>query len=137
MRAARLISLVRPLVSSEYVIHASVKCIEASFDASVAVQHQHIVENGKRTVYAFDKRKAIAVQRDGESRIRTYALIPAPESHSEHSDAEEAISTLLARFGGWAAWLRELIQLGEPKHVHIIFDMFACAPVMSAWEKRN
>ncbi|EJD40483.1 FAD/NAD(P)-binding domain-containing protein, partial [Auricularia subglabra TFB-10046 SS5] len=125
-------SRVRPLVT----VYTGITCLEVSFDS--AAHPELAARVGKGSMFAIDEYKAIASQRNGDGRIRTYLYFHADED-AEHTspvvaDPRAAVADAVARYAGWAPWQLEIIQAADLNAVYL--RPFYMMPVDFSWTHR-
>ncbi|KZV90033.1 FAD/NAD(P)-binding domain-containing protein, partial [Exidia glandulosa HHB12029] len=111
-------SRVRPLVSNAEIQYSGFTGAEVSFGPDVGAAHPDLMARvGKGSVFALDDGKMLGAQRNGDGRVRTYAWFQdSPDVLPR--DPADAIAHILARFDGWAPWLRQLVELAELRAVY-------------------
>ncbi|KAM5541347.1 hypothetical protein V8D89_004901, partial [Ganoderma adspersum] len=106
-------SKVRALLSPAQPIYHGVTGAEISLapETTRLPALQETVEHvGTGSMWAGNAQGFLGAQRNGDGRIRTYAWFRAPESWTLPTDPAEGRKALLERFGGWAPWMRGLIE---------------------------
>lgn len=92
---------------------------------------------GNGSVFAYENGSGIIAQRNGDGLIRTYALWRHDDP--EHvlpfaADPEASIAEVLARYEGWAPWLRLLIEAADRRALYT--GSMYMLPVGHSWTHR-
>ncbi|KAI0715890.1 hypothetical protein C8T65DRAFT_738328 [Cerioporus squamosus] len=107
-------SRVRPLVSPAQPIYQGITGAEISVAPAVAAlpENADILKGvGLGTCCAAQDGKTLISQRNGDGRIRTYALHRAPLEWVLPREPQEARRVLLEIYKDWAPWMRKLIEV--------------------------
>ncbi|KAI0794696.1 FAD/NAD(P)-binding domain-containing protein [Fomes fomentarius] len=106
-------SRVRPLVSSAPLLYYNVNGAEISLAPEVAARpDMKDVSDavGQGSVFVLANNKVLALQRNGDGRIRAYAWHSGPVEWTPPRDPSEARRVLLEIYKDWAPWMRRFIE---------------------------
>lgn len=106
-------SRVRPLVSPATPLYHDITGAEISVTPEVAASPElkELSDRiGEGSIYAAENTRVIAFKRNGDGRIRAYALHRGPVDWVLPREPAEARKALLKLYEGWAPWMRKLIE---------------------------
>ncbi|KAH9848580.1 monooxygenase FAD-binding protein [Lenzites betulinus] len=114
-------SHIRPLLSSAVPIYHGVTGAEISLAPAIAAlpENREINEGvGRGTCYAVEDSKMLALQRNGDGRIRGYAWHRNTLDWTLPSDPKDAKKVLLDIYSDWAPWMRKFIELADESAIY-------------------
>ncbi|EJD40423.1 FAD/NAD(P)-binding domain-containing protein, partial [Auricularia subglabra TFB-10046 SS5] len=128
-------SRVRPLVSDAKPLYTGITAVGGSFQSSTQPELSARVGNG--SLFAYDNGRGIVAQRNGDGRIRTYAFWRHEDPEyilPFATDPEASIAEAVARYEGWAPWLRQLVEAADRRVVYT--GSLYMLPVGHSWTHR-
>ncbi|KAH9892797.1 monooxygenase FAD-binding protein [Cubamyces lactineus] len=114
-------SRVRPLVSPATPQYHGVTGAEISLAPDVATlpENRDISDAvGLGSLFGAEGGRILAVQRNGDGRIRAYAWHRAPLEWALPGDPQEAKRVLLELYADWAPWVRKFIALSDEQAMY-------------------
>ncbi|RPD60397.1 FAD/NAD-P-binding domain-containing protein [Lentinus tigrinus ALCF2SS1-6] len=114
-------SRIRPLVSPATPIYHDITGAEISIAPAVAAlpENADIVDNiGLGSCYCLEGGQTFFSQRNGDGRIRTYALHRGPLDWALPREPQEARRVLLEMYKDWAPWMRKMIEVCDEDAIY-------------------
>ncbi|KAI1794287.1 FAD/NAD(P)-binding domain-containing protein [Ganoderma leucocontextum] len=115
-------SRVRALVSPAVPIYHGVSGAEVTVLPEVAKRPElddAVKLVGGGSMFALGQAQMLMAQLNGDGRIRTYTLFPAPEDWALPADPAAARRVLLEKYAGWAPSMRKLIEHCEDGAIYL------------------
>jgi len=131
-------SRVRPLVSEATPEYPGINGVEVSLapDATSSPEGSEIAAKvGKGSAFVFGEEKMLAIQHNGDGRIRMCAWSKMAEEWRPPSDPNEARAVLRTLHKGWQPWILDLVDRCDPTAIYHrpVYQL----PGGHAWEHRR